>query len=73
MKIAVIDDYQDAFRKVGSFAKLQGHEVVSYTDSEKDPAKLARTYAAHEQRNAHDRKHGQQPIEGVERGGGQFA
>ena len=42
MKIAVIDDYQDAFRKVKAFAKLAGHEVVSYTDSEKDPAKLAK-------------------------------
>ncbi len=42
MKIAVIDDYQDAFRKTKCFAKLQGHEVISYTDSEKDPAKLAK-------------------------------
>ena len=45
MKIAVIDDYQDAFRKVKAFAKLQGHEVVTYTDSEKDPAKLAQRFA----------------------------
>ncbi len=42
MKIAVIDDYQDAFRQVKAFAKLQGHQVITYTDSEKDPAKLAR-------------------------------
>lgn len=42
MKIAVIDDYQDAFRKTKCFAKLHGHEVISYADSEKDPAKLAK-------------------------------
>ena len=41
MKIAVVDDYQDAFRKVKAFAKLQGHEVITYTSSEKDPAKFA--------------------------------
>jgi D-3-phosphoglycerate dehydrogenase len=41
MKIAVIDDYQDAVRKLSCFAKLKGHDVVSYQDSEKDPAKLA--------------------------------
>jgi D-3-phosphoglycerate dehydrogenase len=41
MKIAVIDDYQDAFRKVKAFPKLVGHDVTVYTDTEKDPAKLA--------------------------------
>jgi D-3-phosphoglycerate dehydrogenase / 2-oxoglutarate reductase len=41
MKIAVIDDYQDAFRRMKSFAKLRGHEVTVHTDTEKDPAKLA--------------------------------
>lgn len=41
MKIAVIDDYQDAFRKLACFAKLKDHEVVSYDSSERDPAKLA--------------------------------
>jgi D-3-phosphoglycerate dehydrogenase / 2-oxoglutarate reductase len=41
MKIAVIDDYQDAFRKVKAFPKLEGHEVVVFTDTEKDPEKLA--------------------------------
>jgi D-3-phosphoglycerate dehydrogenase / 2-oxoglutarate reductase len=41
MKIAVIDDYQDAFRKLKSFPRLAGHEVVVYNDTEKDPAKLA--------------------------------
>lgn len=41
MKIAVIDDYQDAFRKLACFGKLKAHEVVVYNDTEKDPAKLA--------------------------------
>ena len=41
MKIAVIDDYQDAFRKVSAYSKLRDHEVVVYNDTEKDPAKLA--------------------------------
>jgi D-3-phosphoglycerate dehydrogenase len=41
MKIAVIDDYPDVFRQVSAFAKLKDHEVKVYTDTEKDPAKLA--------------------------------
>ena len=41
MKIAVIDDYQDAFRRMKAFPKLQGHDVTVYNDTEKDPAKLA--------------------------------
>ncbi len=41
MKIAVIDDYQDAFRKVKAFPKLAGHDVQVFTDTEKDPEKLA--------------------------------
>lgn len=41
MKIAVIDDYQDAFRKHKAFSKLSGHDVTVYTDTEKDPEKLA--------------------------------
>src|SRR5262245_23441185 len=41
MKIAVIDDYQNAFKTLRSYPKLSGHEVVVYTDTEKDPAKLA--------------------------------
>jgi D-3-phosphoglycerate dehydrogenase / 2-oxoglutarate reductase len=40
MKIAVMDDYQDAFKKMRCYAKLQGHEVVSYNTSEKDPVKF---------------------------------
>jgi D-3-phosphoglycerate dehydrogenase len=41
MKIAVIDDYQDAFRTLRCYAKLTGHDVVVYNDTEKDPARLA--------------------------------
>lgn len=41
MKIAVIDDYQDAFRTLKCYAKLKGHEVIVYNDTEKDPARLA--------------------------------
>ncbi len=41
MKIAVIDDYQDAFRKLAGFTRLKGHDVVVFHDTEKDPAKLA--------------------------------
>jgi D-3-phosphoglycerate dehydrogenase / 2-oxoglutarate reductase len=41
MKIAVIDDYQDVFRTLGCYPKLQGHEVLVYNDTEKDPDRLA--------------------------------
>jgi D-3-phosphoglycerate dehydrogenase len=41
MKIAVIDDYQDAFRTLRCYPKLKGHEIVVYNDTEKDPARLA--------------------------------
>lgn len=41
MKITVIDDYQDAFRTLRCYAKLKGHEVLVYNDTEKDPARLA--------------------------------
>lgn len=41
MKIAVLDDYQDAFRRMKAYAKLAGHDVVVYNDSQKDPEKLA--------------------------------
>jgi hypothetical protein len=29
MKIAVIDDYQDAFRHLAGYARLKNHEVIS--------------------------------------------
>jgi D-3-phosphoglycerate dehydrogenase / 2-oxoglutarate reductase len=41
MKIAVIDDYQNAFRTLKSFPKLGGHDVIVYNDTERDPARLA--------------------------------
>jgi D-3-phosphoglycerate dehydrogenase len=41
MKIVVIDDYQNAFKTLKCYAKLSGHEVVVYNDTEKDPARLA--------------------------------
>jgi D-3-phosphoglycerate dehydrogenase len=41
MKIAVIDDYQNAFPTLRCYAKLSGHEVIVYNDTEKDPGKLA--------------------------------
>ena len=37
MKIAVIDDYQNAFKTLNCYPKLSGHEVVVYTDTERDP------------------------------------
>jgi D-3-phosphoglycerate dehydrogenase len=40
MRIAVIDDYQDAFRQHAGFARLAGHEVTVFTDSLKDPQAL---------------------------------
>lgn len=41
MKIAVIDDYQNAFRTLTCYPKLTGHEVVVFTDTENDIGKLA--------------------------------
>jgi len=41
LKIVVIDDYQNAFRKLDCFARLKGHEVAVFHDTEKDPARLA--------------------------------
>ncbi|MEX0801996.1 MAG: D-2-hydroxyacid dehydrogenase family protein [Candidatus Binatia bacterium] len=40
MKIAVLDDYQNAFRTLKCFPRLSGHEVVVFTDTETDVAKL---------------------------------
>jgi D-3-phosphoglycerate dehydrogenase len=41
MKIAVLDDYQDVFRTLKCFPRLKSHEVVTYRDSVKEPARLA--------------------------------
>jgi D-3-phosphoglycerate dehydrogenase len=40
MKIAVLDDYSGAFRKVTGFARLKDHEVAIYNDTVKDGTKL---------------------------------
>src|SRR5437762_13373696 len=48
MKIAVIDDYQNAFRTLKCYAKLKDHEVVVYTDTEKEPARLGERLKAAE-------------------------
>jgi D-3-phosphoglycerate dehydrogenase / 2-oxoglutarate reductase len=41
MKIAVIDDYQNAFKTLKCFPRLNGHQVAVYTDTETDVVKLA--------------------------------
>jgi D-3-phosphoglycerate dehydrogenase len=41
MRIAVIDDYQNAFKTLAAAARLKDHEVVTFQDTLKDPAKLA--------------------------------
>ena len=41
MKIVVIDDYQNGFKTLRCFPKLNGHEVVVYTDPESDIDKIA--------------------------------
>ena len=41
MRIAVVEDYADAFRKTPAFARLQGHEVSVHTEPEKDLDRLA--------------------------------
>jgi len=41
MKIAILDDYQDAVRTLDCFAKLQGHEVTVWNDHTKDVDVLA--------------------------------
>lgn len=45
MKIAVIHDYADAFRKTRAFPKLKGHEVVVHTDAYTDPNRVAEQVA----------------------------
>ncbi len=41
MKIAVIDDYSDAFRQCACYARLKDHDVVVFRDTVKDPNQLA--------------------------------
>ncbi|HUZ64777.1 MAG TPA: D-2-hydroxyacid dehydrogenase family protein [Acetobacteraceae bacterium] len=48
MKIAVLDDYQDAFRHLRCYPRLAGHEVVVFHDTIKDPDALAARLAGFE-------------------------
>jgi D-3-phosphoglycerate dehydrogenase len=41
MKVAIIDDYQDAFRKLRCAARLEGHELMLFHDPAPSPAALA--------------------------------
>lgn len=41
MKIAILDDYQNAARGLQCFSRLAGHDVVSFTDHCRDPQALA--------------------------------
>jgi D-3-phosphoglycerate dehydrogenase len=40
MRIAVLDDYADAFRAAPAFTRLAGHEVVVFRDTERNPDAL---------------------------------
>ena len=41
MKIAILDDYGDAFRQLDCYKRLAAHELVIYNDTETDPVQLA--------------------------------
>ena len=41
MKIAVIDDYQGVFRELSNFHRLSEHEVVTFSEPERDMGRLA--------------------------------
>ncbi len=41
MKIAVLHDYPDVFRRTAACARLKGHEVRIHTGTEQDPRELA--------------------------------
>src|SRR5690606_16775449 len=40
VKIAVIDDYQDVFKTLGNFHRLAGHEVVTFSQPERDQRRI---------------------------------
>jgi len=42
MRIAVLDDYADTFRTLGCARRLEGHEVVAFTDSVRGEALVER-------------------------------
>ena len=41
MKIAVLDDYSDAFRLTTAYTRLKDHDITIFRDTIKDPVKLA--------------------------------
>ena len=41
MRIAVLHDYGDMFRKARAFVKLKDHEVIVHRGTETNPLKLA--------------------------------
>jgi D-3-phosphoglycerate dehydrogenase len=41
MKIAILDDYQDAVRQLDCFSLLDGHEVKVFTSSSRGLGQLA--------------------------------
>ncbi|WP_394830950.1 D-2-hydroxyacid dehydrogenase family protein [Pendulispora rubella] len=41
MRIAVLDDYPGVFPKTAAFARLAGHDVTVFRDTERDPDRLA--------------------------------
>jgi len=45
VKIAVVEDYADVFRRSPAFPRLEGHEVAIHTEPETDLDKLARKLA----------------------------
>jgi len=45
MKIAVLDDYQNAVRGLAAFEKVKGHEVIVFNDHTRDVDELARRLA----------------------------
>src|SRR5436190_3466240 len=45
MKIAVIHDYADAFRKTKAFPKLKGHDIVVHTDAYTDQNRVVEQVA----------------------------
>jgi D-3-phosphoglycerate dehydrogenase len=45
MKISVLHDYADAFRKTKAFPKLKGHEVIIHTDAYTDQNRVAEQLA----------------------------
>ena len=44
MKIAVIDDYQNVFKELSNFHKLKDHDVVNFSEAERDMNRLAETH-----------------------------